>query len=221
MARLSDRKRALELRLQGRSYSKIKAELKVSKSTLSLWLRGYPLSEERIRELRDWNEVRIERCRETKRKKKERRLEETRKRMKKEIFPLTIRDIFLAGLFLYWGEGAKTRVSDLCISNTDPGVIQFFILWTTTCLKLPREKIRIHLHLYSDMSIGNETGYWSSVLKVPKEQFRKPYIKESLSTRINHCSFKHGTCNASISNARLTEEIICSLDIVKEYLNKN
>lgn len=76
MARFKDREKALILRKQGMSYSQIKKILKVSKSTLSLWLRNYPLSKQRIRKLRDWNEQRIEKCRETKRKKKEERLKQ-------------------------------------------------------------------------------------------------------------------------------------------------
>ena len=71
MARFRDHAKALILRKQGKSYSQIKTILKVSKSTLSLWLRDYPLSRQRIRELRDWSEQRIEKCRETKRKKKD------------------------------------------------------------------------------------------------------------------------------------------------------
>ena len=60
-----ERIKAIKLRKEGRSYSQIKKELRVSKSSLSLWLRQYPLSEKRLRELRDFNEQRIERFRNT------------------------------------------------------------------------------------------------------------------------------------------------------------
>jgi len=89
------------LRKQGKSYSQIKKILKVSKSTLSLWLRNYPLSKQIIRELRDWNEQRIEKFRNTMRKKREERLKEVYKSQKKIISPLNKREFFLAGLFLY------------------------------------------------------------------------------------------------------------------------
>lgn len=52
MARRIDKNKAIKMRESGMSYSQIKAELGVSKSTLSLWLRDLPLSDERIRELR-------------------------------------------------------------------------------------------------------------------------------------------------------------------------
>jgi len=65
MARRLDKEKAIKLRLEGQSYSQIKAELGVSKSTLSGWLGDYPLSSERINELRAHSFKRIERYRNT------------------------------------------------------------------------------------------------------------------------------------------------------------
>ena len=63
MAWRIDKNKAIKMRESGMSYSQIKAELGVSKSTLSLWLRDLPLSDTRLRELRDFNQVRIEKTR--------------------------------------------------------------------------------------------------------------------------------------------------------------
>ena len=156
MARFRDHEKALALRKEGMSYSQIKKLLKASKSTLSLWLRNYPLSKQRIRELRDWNEQRIERCRETKRKKKEKRLNLFYKEQKRIILPFNKRELFLVGLFLYWGEGSKSELSKLSVSNTDPSIIKFFIAWLIKNLLVPKEKIKIQLHLYNDMDIKKE-----------------------------------------------------------------
>ncbi len=101
MARLRDREKALALRKKEMSYSQIKKILGVSKGTLSGWLREYPLSKERISELRDKNEKRIERFRETMKRKREKRQKETYSTQKKNILPLSNREIFLAGLILY------------------------------------------------------------------------------------------------------------------------
>lgn len=73
MVKREERARALRLRRQGKSYSQIKKEIGVSKSTLSCWLRTYPLNKkqiEKLMKLRATSEVRIERYRETMRKKK-------------------------------------------------------------------------------------------------------------------------------------------------------
>jgi orotate phosphoribosyltransferase-like protein len=53
MAHRELKQRAIELRQKGYSYSQIKAELGLSKSTLSNWLYDMPLSEERIKYIQD------------------------------------------------------------------------------------------------------------------------------------------------------------------------
>ena len=221
MARFKDRETAIALRQKGMSYSQIKKDLGVPKSTLSGWLKNYPLSQERIRELQH-GEKTIERFRETMRKKKEKRLQEFFGEQKELIFPLSERELYLAGLFLYWGEGSKQQYSSLIISNTDPAIINFFSFWLTKALKIPEEKKRIQLQLYSDMDIEKEIEFWSKTLKIPKEQFAKPYIKESSSTRINHKgSFGHGTCGLRLSNTRLAERTIMSINAIAENYNKS
>jgi len=217
MARVIEREKALALRKQEMSYSQIKEILGVSKSTLSGWLKNYPLSKERIDALRGKNEKRIERYRETRRKQKQERLDKYYNEEKSKIFPLTERDFFIAGLFLYWGEGGKTLSGNVSVSNTDPSVINFFIDWMTSHVKISKEKIRISLHLYNDMDIEKELNFWSEKLNMPKSQFTKPYIKKSLSTRINQKGgFGHGTCNARIGGARLNEQILMGIKSVSD-----
>jgi hypothetical protein len=215
MARLGDHEKTLTLRKQGMSYSQIRSIVKVSKSTLSLWLKNYPLSKERIKELRAFSEQRIERFRETMRQKREKRLTETYQTQKQLILPLSNRELFIAGLLLYWGEGTKGKLHGLSVSNSDPSVIRFFIYWLKKSLAIPKKKIRILLHLYNDMDINNELNYWSKTLRIPLRQFNRSYIKKTSSTRINHKGgFGHGTCNAKINSVPLAEKIFMSLKVI-------
>lgn len=217
MARYKDREKALILRKTGKSYSQIKKILKVSKSTLSLWLRDYPLSDERIRELRDRSEQRIEKYCQTRRRNKEKRLAKCLKEEKEIIFPFSKKELYLAGLFLYWGEGAKTRWVELALSNTNPSIIKFFIFWLTSSLKVPEEKLTVRLHLYKDMDVNSEIKYWSEYIGIPIEQFKKPYIKQNSSRGINYKGgFGHGTCNLRIGDARLSEKVHMAMKAMVE-----
>jgi len=81
----------------------------VSKSTLSLWLREYPLFEYQIKKLFDDKHQWIERIRIPRRLKKQKRRSLVLDRVSKDINTLSSREFFLAGLFLYWGEGGKTQ----------------------------------------------------------------------------------------------------------------
>jgi len=222
MARKEDREKALEMRKREMSYSQIKKVLGISKSTLSYWLADYPLSKERIRELRDCNEQRIERYRETMRKKRQDRLDVFYKQEKLKIFPINKKELYLAGLFIYMGEGAKSQsLKQLLISNTNPAIIKFFIYWAEKSLLISRDKMRVQLHLYSDMDINKEIDFWSTTLKIKKSQFIRPYIKESLSTRINHKgAFGHGTCNLRAGNVREAERVLMALKAIDDYYIK-
>lgn len=220
MARYKDHQKALELRKQGKSYSQIKSILKVGKGTLSAWLHNYPLSKERIRELRDWNEQRIENYRETRRKQREAIFNQIYKIEKKKLLPLTKRDIFIAGLFLYWGEGTKTRISDASLSNTNPAIIKTFIHWLENSFDINRSKLKIRLQLYKDMNSQKEIAYWSKILHIPLSQFRKPYIKKSNWTEITYKNpHIHGTCNVIIGNAMVSKRIIMELKVIDNYFN--
>lgn len=216
MTRFKDKEKVLELRRQQMSYSRIKQITGISKSTLSDWLKDYPLSKERIAELRDHNEQRIERYRQTMRKKRDTRLKNIYEAEKKIIFPLNKRDIFIFGLGLYWGEGAKRSNATVSISNTDPSVIKFFIFWLKS-LNIQSEKMKIHLQLYKDMDIEKEIKFWEEATHIPKKQFIKPYIKESSIKAINHKGgFGHGTCNVRIGNVALCEKVLMAIKTISD-----
>ncbi len=219
MARLKDREKALSLRKQEMSYSQIKKILGVSKSTLSDWLRKFPLPEGKIKELQQqgWekSEASRERFRNTMRRKREKRMEKIYEIQKKLILPLSKREFFIAGLLLYWGEGTKYRRDRLSVSNNDPSVIKFFIYWLNKSLSVPKKNIKVELHLYNDMNINEEMQYWSKILKIPLSQFAHPYIKKTSSRRINHKGgFGHGTCNARIGNVPLAEKVFMSIKAI-------
>ena len=131
MAKRKEKEKAIQLRKLGKSYREIRSLLPVSKASLSLWLRDYPLSAGKMRELRDFNVKRIEHYQETRRRQRDIKLAEIYKTEKARILPLSQNGSFLsAGLFLYWGEGSKSTLSNyVAFSNTDPAMIIFFIKW--------------------------------------------------------------------------------------------
>ncbi len=207
MALYEKRVKARALRMQGLSYSEIKDSLKVSKSTLSMWLKDMPLTNEKINELRAHSPRRIERFRRTMAKKREAHVTETWVKATQDFGTLTKRKIFIAGLFLYWGEGGKTNPYAITLSNTDPGMIRFYMMWLRN-LEIPHEKIKIRLYLYSDMDIEKEILFWSKVTHINKQQFMKPSIKKSLHEELNERGFCHGTCNVIVPGRDVTEYTI-------------
>ncbi len=208
MAKYKDRDLAISLRKQGMSYSQIKEHLNVSKSSLSLWLKKYPLSQERIKELRDHSEKRIENFRNTMRLKKDARLNLAYESAKKDIGRINKRELFIAGLMLYWAEGTKW---DLAFTNTNVAMLKVFIKWLYL-MKVDAKKIKVQLQLYKDMDIVEKENYWSRELKIPISQFRKVYIKKTYSNRINYKgAFGNGTCTVLYHDQKLVNYIAMAL----------
>ncbi len=211
MARFQDREKARKLRKEGKTYSEIKRILRVSKSTLSLWLRDMPLSDEQMRTVRDWNPRRIENYRITTQRKREARLSLAYQKAKKDIGILSKRELFLGGLFLYWGEGAKSMRGTTLIANTDPDIVYFFLQWLLL-MEVDIRKVKIKLHLYSDMDIETVSSYWSERLGIPRSQFRKPYVKTSTLSGLTYKNgFGHGTCNVIYGDIALWEYVLMAL----------
>ncbi len=87
------KQKALEMRHRKMSYSMIKDKLGDSKSTLSWWLKDYPLSKERINELRGNNVQRIERYRNTMAEKRLAKEEIAFKKVSFDIGKMTKREL--------------------------------------------------------------------------------------------------------------------------------
>jgi hypothetical protein len=216
MARKLDKQKAITMRKKGMSYSQIKEKLGINKSTLSGWLYDMPLSEKRIRELQAESPMRIEKYRNTMRLKKESRQNDVYKKISKDIGILSKRDLFLAGLFLYWGEGTKAQPGSTVLTNTNPSMLKFFIKWLCL-LGVKKKDLRVKLHLYSDMNIEESSKFWSKELSLPLSQFRKPYIKKTELKSITYKNgFGKGTCCVMFDNRDIWEYIIMGL----KYISK-
>ena len=220
MSKILLREQVIKLRLQGQTYGQIRKQLDVSKSTLSDWLSKLPLTEEQLKVLSQNKkrslELGREKVREVFRNKRLNRLKQTLDNQMKDLLPLSDKELFLTGVFLYWGEGAKKHGS-VTISNTDPRVVIFALYWMTESLKIPKEKIKINLHLYKDMNVEEAINFWSTILDIPRDQFRKPYIKKTNREGLTYKSYGHGTCRLYAGSVELSEKIAMSIKAISDY----
>lgn len=220
MSKILLREQAIKLRIQGYTYGQIKRELDLAKSTLSDWLRNLPLNKEQVELLSKNRERSRDLAREkyiqTRKNQRLARLKQVLNQQSNFLLPLSEKELFLVGVFLYWGEGEK-RHGIISISNTDPKVIKFALYWMTNSLKIPKDKIRINLHLYKDMSIDESTNFWSDILGISKTQFNKPYIKKTNREGLTYKSFGQGTCKLYAGSVTLSEKIAMSIKTISDY----
>jgi hypothetical protein len=221
MTKLLEKRMVVELRRKGKSYSEIKKIINVSKSSLSLWLKDVVLTNEQIAGLKMKKVRAVERYKSSMRKRRKEKLKSYYENQIKKWVPLSQREKFIAGLFLYWGEGNKVSRNAISISNTDPSVIRFSLYWLEKCLHFSEKEIYITLHLYSDMDIEKETEFWSKTLGINENRFTRPYIKKSLRKDIDQKGFGHGTCNISAYKTVIKENILMAIKAISDNFAKN
>jgi len=218
MARKLDKQKALAMRQKGMSYSQIKEKLGISKSTLSGWLYNMPLSEQRIRELQADSPIRIEKYRNTMRAKREAKNKIAYQNIAKRIGNISDREFLIAGLFLYWAEGSKTKTFSTALTNTNPKMLILFIRWLNF-FNVPKSKLKVHLHLYSDMNIKKQINFWSKILNIPISQFRKPYIKKTTLSSITYTNgFGQGTCSVIVENGYVSDQVKMGIQYIQDIL---
>ncbi|MFI8189852.1 hypothetical protein ACIF8T_13790 [Streptomyces sp. NPDC085946] len=172
------REKARELRLQGWTYDRIRAELGCSKSSISLWVRDLPKPERHDP---------AEQAKRAARKRWERELavrDEQRRRTKavaaQEIGRLSDREVFLAGVALYWAEGTKdkphARRERVTFVNSDPDMIRLFSAWLRL-LGVEPERIAYRVMIHESADVERAERYWADVAQADRSAFGRTTLK--------------------------------------------
>lgn len=182
MAKSKLRQEARELRNKGLGIKTIAHKLNVSSSSVSLWCHDIVLNPEQIIELERRSHdpqygrrtEYTKRLRETKNNKIQLLLEEG----KKEIGTATKRELFIAGVALYWAEGFK-KDNLVGFSNSDPAMIAIFIKWLyLSGVVKNRLKFRVGVNEAYREKVRDIEGYWKKVLHIQADQFQKPFFQK-------------------------------------------
>lgn len=215
MAKLQQRTLAEKMRREGQSYSAIQQQLGVSKSTLSSWLKEIPLSDTRLRELRDFNPIRIEKTRQTKLLKKQVRRDVVFEKVKRD-FKINKTPLFKEGFYLYWGEGTKTAEYTVALTSSDPAIIKCFVSWLMI-LGVAKTDMRVKVHIYSDQGEDEVLKFWVQKTTLQKRQFYKSYIKKSDAIRKTYKgTFGNGTCSVLYHDRDMYEYVMAGIRYLRE-----
>jgi len=219
MAKSLLRLEARKLRNRGISVKKIAQHLGISKSTASLWVRDIILSVEQLEELRKSKLAGAELGRlRNALLQKERRLKlikDSRLEGIKLFSGFTDKEFLIAGLALYWGEGAKKRrIVEFC--NSDPKMIKFLLLWLQKCYLIDIDEIKCYVGI-NEIHRKRERvvkKYWSEITGIPLDQFTKTSFKKVKNKKVyDNFNDHYGTLSVKVRNpARFYYKIIGSID---------
>ncbi|WP_026252384.1 hypothetical protein [Streptomyces sp. PsTaAH-124] len=173
------RDRARELRLQGWTYDRIQVELGCSKSSISLWVRDLPRPE-RKRSGEEAAAIARRGWEATLRSREEER-RRTKAAAGETVGDLSDREVFLAGVVLYWAEGAKdksySRRERLQFINSDPNVIRLFLRWLDL-LEVERERLTLRVSIHESANVEAAEKFWADVTGVDATSFSRATLKK-------------------------------------------
>lgn len=140
-------------------------------------------------------------------------LEQNRRRFREKPLSFTFkermspgeRELLVAGLMLYYGEGAKTG-NTVDFANSDPMLLRLFLKFLRIICGVDTKRLRFYLYCFSDQDSGSLMRFWCSHLGVESGQFTKPYVRSTLNK--GKRTMKNGVLHIRYSDKRLLEKIL-------------
>lgn len=206
MARYKERIKARQLRREkGMSIKEIAKRVGVSKGTVSLWCRDIELAKKQQERLYERMVLLGYKGRQQgafkNKKQKQERIRRYEKEGVKTLGRLTKRDMLIAGVGLYWGEGAKTQLGRFVFSNSDPEMILFLKRFLVDMLGVKEKDLvfRVLINEIHKPRINTVLRFWRSLLNLPAEQFRSPtFIKVKPKKVYENYDRYYGTLKVSV-----------------------
>ena len=167
--KVAEQERARALRADGWTMPDIAAELGVSRGSVSAWTRDVPFTPG-PRRGRKRGPHALQRA-------KAAEIEAGREEGRRLVGDPSERDLFIAGIALYAGEGAKGD-GRLSFTNSDHRMVAMFLRWLRTCFVIDESKLRLRLYLHDGLDLDAATEHWEAVTGIPRKRFTKPYRAE-------------------------------------------
>src|SRR4051812_40364255 len=195
--KVEQQERARELRGTGAALVDIAAELGVSKSSVSVWVRDvefeprsrrqpvnrrpHPQHTAKLAEIDECDRLGIER-----------------------IGALSDDAFLAAGAALYAGEGAKGQ---LLFANTNAEMVAFFCAWLRRFFLIDEARLRVRVYLHARLDLHAAAQVLSRTPGVPRSQFRAPYRAKADPT-IRHNKHEHGCVYVGYWSSRTHREVM-------------
>ena len=175
-----EKTRAVHLRKLGKTIPEIAKTLQVSKSSVSLWLRGISLPRKATEELANRRVKSRLLANEAKREITRTKLKLADKEAKdiEKAFSIDSNSALILCALMYWCEGAKSKNdSEFTFTNAEPLLVQGFLYLLRLSLPLDESKFRVKMHLHSYHKESTQKTFWSRVTHIPETQFQNTYWK--------------------------------------------
>ncbi len=217
-----EKEKARALRKQGKSINEIVKEAGLSKASVSEWVRDIILTEKQKNRLTEKgrNLDSVERRRLSRLFNENKRRQIIVDKAKEDILKISKNDLKIIGCMLYLGEGAKTSRGSAKLANSDPDIIKITMRFFREICNVPESKFRVHIHTFDNADVNETEKYWSKITGIPRTQFYKTYIKQSIASLKKRKTLPHGTCDVCVNNTELFLTIMGWIEKIKELIIK-
>jgi len=216
---------ARHLRRKGESIREIATHLKVSKGSVSLWVRDVKLTGPQRRFLAHkpfLREVITKRVITRVRNEQERRrliIESHKKDIEK--IQISLNGLLIVGTCLYWAEGGKADSNRIFrFSNSDPEMIRVMMAFIRNVCRIPENKIKGHIHLHPHLNKRVALKYWSGVSDIPISQFHKTSSPKNRSSKNTRDTLPYGTFDIGIYSTDLYLKMLGRIEVVRDKILK-
>lgn len=190
------------------------SRIQVAKSSVSVWCRDVELSASQRKELSGRGGKasgrgaanRLQRAQE---------IHQIRADAQQAIPCLSIKDLKMLGLMLYWAEGAKSGLVDF--ANSDPDTIALMMIWFRKVCRIQERDFRIQLHLHAGQDELLLKKYWSELTGVPLQQFHRSFTKPK-GTGHRKRKLYYGTVKIRICNKNCLHQILGWIEAVRKQV---
>ncbi|MDO8604299.1 MAG: hypothetical protein Q7K40_02785 [bacterium] len=111
----------------------------------------------------------------------------------------------LAGVMLYWAEGAKGG-GTVKFVNSDPAMIKLFMSFLRVVCGISESRLKLLLHLYPDHNDKDLRKFWASITGVPESNFYQSYVHIGKTGTYKNKSI-YGTLAVNYSDKKLLTQI--------------
>ena len=205
-AKWAEKAEARRLRRElGMPMKRIAAQLGVSLSSVSLWVRDIELDPaHRERNRRQEYAKRATTWSDTNRGKRLAYQQRGRE------MALRGDPLHQAGCMLYWAEGSKDR-NAICFANSDLAMVRFFVRFLRTCFDVSPDELTLSLNVYTGngFTLAEIERHWLTELELPKSCLRSHIVNHfpTSSSGRRRNRLPYGVCSIKLFRTRIVQHI--------------
>lgn len=206
--KMEAKKKAIQLRKEGKTYSEILNIVPVAKSTLSEWLKSVQLAKPQKQRITRKKKEAALRGAQARRHTRVSEVQMLERSGLVEVGKISARELWLIGVALYWAEGSKqyehSPSTGIMFANSDSRMVLVFLKWLGE-MKIPASAIFFELYVHETRKSEAQMfkRWWARELKVPSSRINRIYFKKGnpKTNRKNIADLYHGLIRIKVNSS--------------------